>query len=87
MNWIDESSYSRSQRGKAEPDIWSLKGAPDRLTVHRYHGLDGWFVTCRTLGFDVHQLEAEDVEAAKAEAIELVRERFKELVQQWSAAL
>jgi len=87
MEWVDESSYSRGQRGEVEPSVWELKGAPGRLTVHRYIGLEGWFVTCRDLDLERHELRARGAEEAKQEALDLALDTITRKAAAWQRCL
>jgi hypothetical protein len=69
--WKDATSYSRGERGKSEPNAWSLDlGAAIEITVHRYLSLPGWYVSTRgALEVSRHELAATSVEAARIEAV------------------
>ena len=70
-----------------EPSVWELKGAPGRLTVHRYIGLEGWFVTCRDLDLERHELRARGAEEAKQEALDLALDTITRKAAAWQRCL
>ncbi len=44
--WKDTTSYSRGERGDAEPRSWSLKAMNSEISVHRHIDYPGrWMVT------------------------------------------
>jgi len=71
--WLDETSYSRGQRGKIDPQTWTLRFCGIRLHVTRRIHCDGpWFACCHDLSID-QMLRARELEEAKQEAVGLVR--------------
>lgn len=88
MRWNDTTSYGHPRRrGVDEPDTWDLDGAPTVFCVHRYLSMDDWFLTCRAFGLDMHKLTATEIDDAKAEAVDLVRQRYREFIKAWGAFL
>lgn len=76
--WKDNTSYARGDKERV-PRVWHLEKGGLAISVHRYVGChDQWFVTCEPF-FNVRPLQAKEVEAAKNEALALVRVRVKEL--------
>jgi hypothetical protein len=69
MEWNDATSYARGQRGIAEPNTLETRVGPVTLTVHRFHGLQGWFASTRPVIFDRKPLDSTDLENAKQEAV------------------
>lgn len=73
MEWKDETSYSRGELGKVEPDTWVLHLPTTRIAVHRHINHPGkWVLTCRRLGIELRELDADDVETAKRVALQLL---------------
>ena len=68
-DWEDTTSYSRGERDKAEPREWELAFPNIRIKVHRLHGIPGWFLSCHALGVERKDLKCEDLEKAKAKAV------------------
>lgn len=78
MRWRDASSYSRGERGVIAPTAWELDCGPVKITVHHYIGCGAnWFVSSEVVGLRTHDLKTDDVEAAKASAVALVKQRLK----------
>lgn len=82
-SWTDATSYSRGERGESEPRIWHLELDGLLVIVHRWHGLDGWFVTCHAMGVDKETLAAAALDSAKNEALIILRGRAR----RWLAKL
>ena len=77
--WKDETSYSRSDKERV-PRVWELNDGLLLLCVHRWHGLDGWFMTLRFDGaqmIEKRELKADDIEAAKVEALDHTRTKLR----------
>lgn len=71
--WKDESSYSRGERGRIEPNVWVLSLPTTRISVHRHIYSPGkWLLTCRRLGIEMRELEAIEVGEAIKEALRLL---------------
>lgn len=72
--WEDVSSYSQGEARGTEPKSVQARLCPGlRLDVHHYlHCGDAWFVSCGRL-LEAHQLKATTLDAAKSEAVGLVR--------------
>lgn len=74
--WKDTTSYSQGDT-KREPRVWTLQAGHLRIMVHRHIDCPGdWLLSCADAGFDRRWLSASDVEAAKAQALTLVRARL-----------
>jgi hypothetical protein len=88
MKWKDATSYSRDDKEKV-PNAFQLENVSFRLSVHRMHRLQGWFLTCYDVGrlFEGRQLVAEDLEEAKKEAVDLVYEKLKGMLEQLDVAM
>lgn len=89
--WRDETSYSRGERGVAEPRVLETYVGTLCISVHRYlHLEDVWYVTCHDVGVSMRALSATDLEAAKHEAVGVVREAVgvvRDQVAAWHARL
>lgn len=77
MRWKDTTSYSRDERGKAEPRVWQLETKGLRLQVHRLHGYEGWYVSAHDVGIEGRALKATDAEDAKLAGVALVRAQLE----------
>ena len=79
--WFDNTSYAAGARGRIEPISWHLRAGKIGISITR-RGEDVWFVICGDVGMhDYKQLESTTAEEAKAEAVELIRERLKEALR------
>lgn len=85
VRWIDGTSYSRGERGVKPARAWDLD-CKLRMSVHRWHGCEGWYLTAPDLRLDKAPLKSADPDDAKAEAIRLVRARLRELWDSFDAA-
>lgn len=77
VDWQDQSSYSAGERGTKEPSVWETRVGDMRVTVHRYFGCTGWFLSCHVMGLSQVQLDSEGVDDAKAEALRAIRDLLK----------
>jgi hypothetical protein len=69
--WEDRTSYSRGERGKAEPRTWALQLGPDLTVVvtrHIHHPPDVWLMSAGPF-FSQTTLAETDVEEAKRRAL------------------
>lgn len=87
MRWRDATSYSRGGRGTAEPTIWELDVDGLRVVVHRWHGLEGWFLSCHAMGVDKSALAATALESAQNEALIILRGKAKRWHDKLAAAI
>lgn len=72
MKWKDVTSYSHSDSSRV-PRSWEADFGICQVTVHRLHGADGWYVSCRSLNISRNLLTATTAEEAKYEGLEYVR--------------
>lgn len=79
--WTDASSYSRGERGNVEPSCWDLEGCLMRISVHRYHGCEGWFYSVPELSISGRSLAAKELEPAKIEAVTSIRSHLQSLTK------
>ncbi len=86
MTGIDQTSYSRNERGNAPPRVWAIEGRnPLRLRVHRLRGIEGsWFASSEL--FTDRQLEAENADDAKAEALGILLFSLRSVLAVYTAA-
>jgi hypothetical protein len=79
--WIANTHRGRGEPEPAEPRTWELasRDRSFRLVVTRTHGLPGWWMHAYGLGLERIELEAEEIGAAKAEAIEICRTAVAEI--------
>jgi hypothetical protein len=80
MDWKDTSDR---QRGT----IWDLQLPHIRVTVHRFYGMppELWFLSCHNIGIEKKQLEAQQLEEAKTEAIAYVTKLLKVMLKEVGA--
>lgn len=71
--WRDTTSYPQSDTERV-PQTWEALPGGVRLSVTRYVGMDGWFIRCSTFDIDLDELLAEDIGAAKYEALHIFTE-------------
>lgn len=69
--WRDTSSYSRSQREQAPSVLTTTIGKID-ITVHRHIFYKGWVLSSRELDIQTEQLDFENLEDCKKQALEKV---------------
>ena len=85
--WKNTTSYSRGDKERV-PRSWSVELGRFRLSVHRYHGCDGWFASCEPL-FRNRELSAGSDDKRKIEAIRWFRthlnDALMETVEAWPA--
>ena len=74
MTWKDVTSYQRG--AKKEPNAWECWADWLRITVHRMHGLDGWFLSARYL-IDQRSIPYADLEKSKTWALGAVKGRLE----------
>lgn len=82
MKWEDRTSY---YPGKERiPHTWELQLPILRITVthHIDYPPDMWLMNCHGLGINYKKLFSKDVEDAKKEAIVLVRNRLKNMMDE-----
>jgi len=74
IKWEDVTTYSRGDKERV-PRVWQCKIADAIvIKVHRFHALQGWFLTCSSFDISAWNLtDSEDVEDAKKAALEYVR--------------
>lgn len=74
MEWKDATSYGQdARRGVTEPRIWEARFDSIRMSVHRVHGLDGWYLSCHQLGIDCSQLAVPTDTADEAQRVGAAR--------------
>jgi len=82
MNWKDVTTYSRDDKDKC-PHWWRAEIDHFHLSVgdrHIYYPKgDTWLLNCSPW-YNAYPLKAKSFEDAKAEAISLVKERIKKIL-------
>lgn len=74
--WKDSTSYQRGERGKIDPQSWTLKHPSVEVTIHKYIGCgETWHVSCHALNVHRHSLGTTDKALAAARALEFLRHR------------
>lgn len=82
--WKDTTSYSRGERGVAEPRSWSC----DNVIIHRtLYEADKWHVTAHCLRIEAFPLDATDVKEAQIEALKFVVEHLRKMLSKTEANL
>lgn len=83
MIWEDATTYSRGDEDRI-PHWWRAKIDHFHLSVgdrHTYYPKgDIWLLNCSPW-YNAHPLNAKNLEDAKAEAISLVKERIKKILE------
>lgn len=73
IKWIDNTSYSRGQRGETPPNILETTIDGTRIIIHRYKDYPGtWLFTCYELNIEKRDLSTDDFEEAEGRAISLL---------------
>lgn len=74
LNWQDETTYGRGQRGNIAPRTWglTLAGIQIIVTQHIKYG-NQWTLYCPVLDYKTNKgLGTEDVEEAKDRAVRII---------------
>lgn len=79
VQWKDATSYSYNDKERV-PRIWETTIGAIRLSVHRYIGLDGWYLSTNPDICSTRTLKGETHEQAKQEAILLMLKWSREQV-------
>lgn len=82
--WQDTTSYRGDERGKVEPRVWTASREGLSINLHRWHGLDGWFVTCAVLRIDRVELpnaDSQELSIVQTRALDLVFVTARELLK------
>ena len=85
--WKDVTGYGHGERGTAEPRAWELDLAGLRVTVHRLHGLPGWYGTCHAMGVKDANLCANNATDAQPEFLGYLHKRSLRWAEKLAAAL
>lgn len=78
--WTDVTGYRRGERDEVSPSTWAWRGP--RLDMYvmitRWDGEppSAWFLVCSNVAIVQRKLAASNVDAAKVEALALVRARL-----------
>ena len=76
IEWENETTYSKSDPDRT-PRVWALYFGAFRLSVHRIHQCDGWFVSCDPF-FNQREVESKNVEEVKIQAMGAVSKLLRE---------
>lgn len=77
LKWKDATSYSYNDKERI-PVTFELILGELRIVVTRMYNLtDTWFLHCRKLHIDSHDLRVNDLEIAKHEALKLVKDALE----------
>lgn len=77
--WNNATSYSQRDTDRA-PRTWNMDVCGLRICVTRRHGLEGWYLICEPW-HSLRLLKSADIDDAKAEAMELIGRRARELAK------
>ena len=82
LTWKDTTSYALGDKERV-PTVWTAVGVPHiKITVHRWHGVEGeWFISAPPLFERRRASRGDDLEAAKAEALQRVRAAAAEILR------
>lgn len=88
MEWKDATSYrqgERQQKPPPEPRQWEARFGDIRISVHRVHRVDGWFLSCYQLGIDRRMLSVPTDSAEEAKQVAAVRltEELQDRIEQY----
>ncbi|MGX5609046.1 hypothetical protein ACWKTZ_21985 [Bacillus cereus] len=83
--WKDKSSYSRAQREQAPSVLTATIGKID-ITVHRHIFYKGWVLSSRALGIETEQLDFENLEDCKKQALEKVTTLLERKIKEFQDA-
>ena len=61
--------------------VFELKESTIRVVIHKIHGIDGWYLSCRELGISDHELKAETFDNAVSEAQVIILKRATALYE------
>jgi hypothetical protein len=80
--WKDISTFSQGDTDRT-PNAFQLNAGAVRIVVHHhiYHR-DAWLVSCHELRLDCRDLDAATADEAKRKAVEVVRARLEESLEQ-----
>lgn len=79
--WKDVTSFGRSDTDRT-PRIWELTNNEIRILLHRHRDYPGdWRMSCYDLGMENYGLHAEDLGAAKKEAVRKVIAQCLKIVE------
>lgn len=85
--WKDVSSYSKSDTDRSPKSVELVAGRV-RIAVTRYiHNPGVWHLNCDALRFNYRELESEELEAAKAEALRIVHAELASAAEEVKAML
>ena len=78
--WKDRTGFSTK---KQEARIWEAEIGSFRVTVHRHihYDPDKWLLSVRPHIFDNHPLESVEIDDAKTEALNMLLQTCKEVVE------
>lgn len=78
--WKDTTSFSRGETDRT-PREWTLEAGQLRLCVFRHRAIDpeSWFASCHGF-FDTREMASSEIETAKEQAIQLLRDMLEDVV-------
>jgi hypothetical protein len=81
-------TWNAIRKRDGEVTVWESEGTAVRISVHQHiaYPKDAWLLTCRNAPFDCHQLKAKDIDAAKREAVSLVRKWLRSMLDELKGA-
>lgn len=74
MNWSSNAKYNQP----AESGSVFTSSLGD-VTIHRIHGVDGWYLSCAELRLDSRELHGETFDEAVQSARRIIRNRLDRL--------
>jgi hypothetical protein len=84
--WKDATGYNRGERGTVEPRAWEMDLEGLRVSVHRFHGCDGWFGSCHAMGVDRLSLTCEEIADARVQFVDYLHRRAMRWVEKLARA-
>lgn len=81
MEWKDETSYARGERGEVEPRTWGIvREDLGRITVHRHRDYPGaWMLAVYRIGIERLVLKSKTAEEAQSEALKMISDYLRRM--------
>ncbi|KQN96904.1 hypothetical protein [Paenibacillus sp. Leaf72] len=78
LNWIDVTRYSQRNKDKINPTAWGATIGKIDIMIHRHidYAPDVWLMSCSFIDLS-KKLENKEIEAAKTEAVALVKHKIE----------
>lgn len=87
LKWTDETGYSQTEKPPRVPRVWRAKVPGMKISVHRYHGLQGWYLTCLDLDIELQALKPEDVAQARIQASAMIQVALEKRIKAYQSVI